>query len=128
MKVKNLQARVIGIGDVTILPDQEKEIPKKYEKNPALADYEALGFISITRDPAPKPAEKTEKPEKKAEPAVKRDQHADAKTRKSQLLKEVNDNVSEERLAAIAKELGINMATVKSQAGLLKKVKTELSK
>lgn len=49
MKMENISnGKVIGIGEVTILPGEVKEIPAAYEASPILEVYKKMGFARIT--------------------------------------------------------------------------------
>ena len=115
MKMENISnGKVIGIGEVTILPGEVKEIPAAYEASPILEVYKKMGFARITgKVSAPAKTQEEVEAEKKAaaEKAA-----ADA------------EELRKARLASLANELGINPAECKDQADVLKKVKAALTK
>ena len=47
----NKSKKIIGIGGVTILPDETKEIPEAFERNPILDFYKKKGMAEITGEP-----------------------------------------------------------------------------
>lgn len=125
MKMENISTgKVIGIGEVTILPGEVKEIPAAYEASPILEVYKKMGFARITGKvsmPA-KTQEEVEAEKKAAEKAA-----ADAEELRKVRLASL-ERISEEDLASLANELGINPAECKDQADVLKKVKAALTK
>ena len=53
MFVKNTGQKCIGLGDVTILPDETKELPKGYgENHPTVKFYLAKGWLISAETPA----------------------------------------------------------------------------
>ena len=49
MKIENISTgKIIGIGEVTVLPGETKEIPAAYESSPILEVYKQMGFARIT--------------------------------------------------------------------------------
>ena len=125
MKVENIGKKIIGIGNVTILPGKTEAIPEAFENNPTLEIYKRLGIVKVTGK-ASTPA-KTEKEiaEAKAEAEKKAAEEAE-ELRKSRLAS--LEGISEEELGKLANELGINPAECKDQADVLKKVKAALKK
>lgn len=121
MKMENISnGKVIGIGEVTILPGEVKEIPAAYEASPILEVYKKMGFARITgKVSAPAKTQEEVEAEKKAA--------ADAKELRKARLASL-EGISEEGLASLANELGINPAECKDQADVLKKVKAALTK
>lgn len=115
--------KIIGIGNVTILPGEEKDIPEAFEHSPILVVYESAGLIKVSGKPTTKAkttADFAEEDKKKATA----DAMAAEELRKARLAS--LNNISEEGLAALANELGINPATCKDQADVFKKVKALL--
>ncbi len=52
MKIENTSnGKIIGIGEVSILPGEMKEIPEAYETSPILEVYQKQGFAKITGKP-----------------------------------------------------------------------------
>lgn len=47
MRAYNKSNKVIGIGDLVLLPEEMEKIPAGYENNKILKDYEAQGFIQL---------------------------------------------------------------------------------
>ncbi len=125
MKMENISTgKVIGIGEVTILPGEVKEIPAAYEASPVLEVYKKMGFARITgKACAPAKTQEEIEAEKKAE-AEKAATDAE-ELRKARLAS--LEGISEEGLASLANELGINPAECKDQADVLKKVKEALT-
>lgn len=126
MKIENISTgKIIGIGDVTVLPGETKDIPEAYETSPILEVYKKNGFARITGKP--KAVEKSEA-EKAAEKAAaeKKAAEEDEKLRQARLAS--LEGISEEDLGKLANELGINPAECRDQADVLKKVKAALKK
>lgn len=125
LKMTNLSVKVIGVGDVTVLPGETKEVPFAFETSPILDVYKNLGMISLsgkTRAAAKAEAEKKAEEERlAAEAAAKAEEERKAK------LSSLKDATDEE-VAALANELGINPAECKDLADVRKKVKAALSK
>lgn len=121
IKMTNLSEKVIGVGEVTVLPGETKEVPLAFETSPILKVYKNMGLVSLsgkstaaTKASAEKKAEEDKaKAEAEAEKKVKLDSLKDA---------------SDEDVAALAQELGINPAECKDLADVRKKVKAALSK
>ena len=126
MKMENISTgKVIGIGEVTILPGEAKEIPAAYEASPILEVYKKMGFARITcKASAPAKTQEEIEAEKKAEAEKAA---ADAEELRKARLASL-EGISEEGLASLANELGINPAECKDQADVLKKVKAALTK
>ncbi len=121
IKMTNLSEKVIGVGEVTVLPGETKEVPLAFETSPILKVYKNMGLVSLsgkstaaTKASAEKKAEEDKaKAEAEAEKKVKLDSLKDA---------------SDEDVAALAQELGINPAECKDLADVRKKLKAALSK
>lgn len=126
MKIENISTgKVIGIGEVTILPGETKEIPVAYETSPILEVYKQMGFARITGK-ASKPA-KTQKEIDAEKKAAAEKAAAEAEELRKARLASL-EGISEESLASLANELGINPAECKDQEDVLKKVKDALTK
>lgn len=111
--VENIsEGKIIGFGDVTVLPGQTGVISEQYANNPVIDMYKNLGFIRVTR---------TGEASVKAEVNKNDDAIAAEELRKARLAS--LNGISEEGLASLANQLGINPATCKDQADVLKKVK-----
>lgn len=126
MKIENISdGKIIGIGDVTVLPGEVKDIPKAYETSPILEVYKKCGLAKIAGK-ASAPV-KTDK-EIAAEKAAAAKKAADEAEALRQARLKSLDGISEEDLGKLANELGINPAECKDQADVLKKVKAALKK
>lgn len=116
MKIENIsQGKIIGFGDVTILPGMSADIPAEFETSPVIKVYENAGLCNVSGTP-----KKTAKPK-----TTKKDTAAE-KLRKSRL--ESLEGISDEDLGKLAKDLGINPADCKDTADVKEKVKAALSK
>lgn len=125
MKLENIGRKIIGIGEVTILPGETREIPKAYQTSPILEVYKNCGMARITGDlPAFRKTEEDLAREKEEEEKKKA---TDAEKIRQMRLASLED-ISEEDLARLANELGINYAKCKDQADVLKKVRAALEK
>lgn len=123
MKATNISdGKIIGIGSVTILPGEIMEIPDDMINNPTLAIYEDLKFITISGKPTVVDTKDKPEPKKKA----KEDAEAAEMLRKTRLAS--LNGISEENLAKLAGELGINPAECKNVTDMLGKVKAALEK
>ena len=126
MKIENISdGKIIGIGDVTVLPGETKDIPEAYETSPILEVYKRNGFAKITGKP--KSIEKSEAEKAAAEADVAKKAAQDAEALRQARLAAL-EGISEEDLGKMANELGINPAECKDQADVLKKVKAALKK
>ena len=126
MKIENISdGKIIGIGDVTVLPGETKDIPEAYETSPILEVYKRNGFTKITGKPKSVEKSEAEKAAAEADAAKKVAQDAEA-LRQARLA--ALEGISEEDLGKMANELGINPAECKDQADVLKKVKAALKK
>lgn len=127
MKMTNTSAKVIGIGDVTVLPGETTEVPSAFETSPILDVYKNMGFITISGEP--KVQADSEKAKADAEAAAKAEADAKAKAEADRKAKLASlRDATDEDVAALAKELGINPAECKDLADVRKKVKAALSK
>lgn len=124
MKLENIsEGKIIGIGDVTVLPGEVKDIPQEHETNPILEVYRKCGLVRLIG----KAAAKTDgEMAAKKEIAGKKDA-GEAETLRQARLKAL-DGLGEEELGALANELGINPAECRDQADVLKKVRAALKK
>lgn len=125
MKVTNKSNKVIGFGEVTILPGKTEEIPVAYEKSPVLDFYKKNNFITVTGKPSAPDKTPEQIAAEKAEAEKKAAEEAEAL--RQQRLASL-EGADEEQVAALAKELGINPAECKDAADVLKKVKAALKK
>lgn len=125
MKLKNISNKIIGIGNVTVLPGETREVPSAFETSPVLEVYKKAGFAEISGKPERKPKTAEEIAAEKAEADKKSAEDAE-NLRKARLAS--LEGISEEDLGKLANELGINPADCKDQADVLKKVKAALKK
>lgn len=126
MKIENTSSgKIIGIGEVSILPGETKEIPEAYETSPILEVYRKQGFAKIIGKPKAVQKAEEKAAANKAAAAKKAAEEAEA-LRQSRLAS--LEGISEEDLGKLANELGINPAECKDQADVLKKVKAALKK
>ena len=116
VKLKNISEKIIGVGDVIILPEETKEIPAVFERSPILEIYKEMGLVTMSGKPTSEVVV-TETAEAEGM------SDADKKTK----LDSIKD-ASDEDVASLAKELGINQADCKDLADVRKKVKAALSK
>ena len=119
------QGKIIGIGDVTVLPGETKDIPEEYETSPILEVYKLTGMARIIGEPSKK-AKTAEEVAEEKESKKKRSEEEAEKLRQARLAS--LDGISGEGLAKLAEELGINMAECRTPANVLKKVKAALKK
>lgn len=130
MKIENISSgKIIGVGDVSVLPGEIKDIPEAFETSPILEVYKKLGFARIIGKS--KAAQKSEAEARKA--AEARKEASEKKTaEEAEALRQARlaslGKISEEDLGKLANELGINPAECRDQADVLKKVETALKK
>lgn len=125
IKMTNLSEKVIGVGEVTVLPGETKEVPRAFETSPILEVYKNMGLVSLSGKTS---ATSKAAAEKKAdEDKAKAEAEAKAAAEKKAKLDSLKD-ASDEDVAALAQELGINPADCKDLADVRKKVKAALSK
>lgn len=126
MKIENISdGKIIGIGDVTVLPGEVKDIPKAFETSPILEVYRRCKIARFFGE-APVPSKTNEEIAAENEAAAKKAAE-EAEALRQERLKSL-EGISEEDLAKLANELGINPAECKDQADVLKKVKGALKK
>lgn len=125
LKMTNLSVKVIGVGDVTVLPGETKEVPSAFETSPILEVYKNLGMISLSGKT--KAAAKAETEKKAEEERLAAEAAAKAEEERKAKLASLKDATDEE-VAALANELGINPAECKDLADVRKKVKAALGK
>jgi len=125
MKIKNIGKKIIGIGDVTVLPGKTEEIPKTFERSPILEIYKKMGIAEISGKPASNKSntQGKEADKKAAEKKAAEEAEALRQARLASL-----EGITEEALASLASELGINPADCKDQEDVLEKVKEALEK
>ena len=141
MRIENISnGKIIGIGEVSVLPGQTQEIPEAYETSPILEVYRQNGFARITGKPRAiqkaeeKAAEKVAAERKAANEKVAAERKAanEKEATEAESLRQARlaslEGISEEDLGKLANELGINPAECKTQADVLKKVKMMLKK
>lgn len=125
MKIENIGGKIIGIGEVTVLPGETKDIPEAYETSPILEVYKNLKMAKVTGKPTVPAKTEQQIAEEKAAEEKKAAEEAEA-LRQARLAS--LNGISEEDLGRLANELGINPAECKDQADVLKKVKAALKK
>ena len=125
IKMTNLSEKVIGVGEVTVLPGETKEVPRAFETSPILEVYKNMGLVSLSGKPTA--ATKAVAEKKAEEDKAKAEAEAKAAAEKKAKLDSLKD-ASDEDVAALAQELGINPAECKDLADVRKKVKAALSK
>lgn len=125
IKMTNLSEKVIGVGEATVLPGETKEVPRAFETSPILEVYKNMGLVSLSGKPTA--ATKAVAEKKAEEDKVKAEAEAKAAAEKKAKLDSLKD-ASDEDVAALAQELGINPAECKDLADVRKKVKAALSK
>lgn len=124
MKIENIsEGKIIGIGDVTVLPGETKVVPKEYETNPVLEIYKAMGVAKISGTPTKAGSDGADADKEAAAKKAAEEAEALRQARLASL-----EGITEEALASLANELGINPADCKDQADVLKKVKAALKK
>lgn len=122
MKIKNISNKIIGIGDVTVLPGESKEVPKPYETSPILAVYKESGMAEISNTSiSGKTAEQQVVEQADKEKKIAQEEETLRQARLASL-----EGISQEALGTLANELGINPAECKDQSDVLKKVKATL--
>lgn len=126
MKIKNTSNKIIGIGEASVLPDSVVTVPEAFENSAVLEVYRKLGFIQIIEKARKKTAE--EEVAEKTAKVEKAKADAAAKTAAKQARVAAVDSMTEEELAAVAIEMGVNPAECKDVADTRKKVKTALKK
>lgn len=125
VKIENTSNKIIGIGDVTVLPGEIQEVPSAFERSPILEVYKKMGMAVVTGDATTveKTAEEIEAEKAKAEKQAQEDAENLRQARLASL-----NGISEEDLGKLANDLGINLAECKDNADVLKKVKAALKK
>lgn len=121
MKIKNISEKIIGIGEVTVLPGETRDIPKAYERSPILEVYKKQHFAEIMGKPSS--SIDTAAGDKAKEQKMTEDAEVLRQARLASL-----DGITEEALASLANELGVNPAECKDHADVLKKVRAALKK
>lgn len=130
MKIENIsEGKVIGIGEITVLPGETKEVPESFERSPVLEVYKRMGLVRITGKPFISKETLEEDADLKEAEALA----AEKKTREeTEALRQARlaslNGISEEDLGRLANELGINPVDCRDQADVLKKVKAALKK
>lgn len=125
IKMTNLSEKVIGVGEVTVLPGETKEVPIAFETSPILEVYKNMGLVSLSGKSTA--ATKAAAEKKAEEDKTKAEAEAKAAAEKKAKLDGLKD-ASDEEVAVLAQELGINPAECKDLADVRKKVKAALSK
>lgn len=125
IKMTNLSEKVIGVGEVTVLPGETKEVPIAFETSPILEVYKNMGLVSLSGKSTA--ATKAAAEKKAEEDKAKAEAEAKAAAEKKAKLDGLKD-ASDEEVAVLAQELGINPAECKDLADVRKKVKAAFSK
>lgn len=125
IKMTNLSEKVIGVGEVTVLPGETKEVPIAFETSLILEVYKNMGLVSLSGKSTA--ATKAAAEKKAEEDKAKAEAEAKAAAEKKAKLDGLKD-ASDEEVAVLAQELGINPAECKDLADVRKKVKAALSK
>lgn len=125
MKIENTGKKIIGLGEVVVLPGETKDIPLPFETNPVLEVYKKMGMAKITGKPTTPGKTPEQIAAEKAEAEKKAAEEAEA-LRKERLAS--LEGISLDDLGKLANELGINLAECKDQDDILKKVKAALKK
>ena len=125
IKMTNLSEKVIGVDEATVLPGETKEVPRAFETSPILEVYKNMGLVSLSGKPTA--ATKAVAEKKAEEDKAKAEAEAKAAAEKKAKLDSLKD-ASDEDVAALAQELGINPAECKDLTDVRKKVKAALSK
>ena len=125
IKMTNLSEKVVGVGEVTVLPGETKEVPIAFETSPILEVYKNMGLVSLSGKSTA--ATKAAAEKKAEEDKAKAEAEAKAAAEKKAKLDGLKD-ASDEEVAVLAQELGINPAECKDLADVRKKVKAALSK
>lgn len=125
IKMTNLSEKVIGVGEVTVLPGETKEVPIAFETSPILEVYKNMGLVSLSGKSTA--ATKAAAEKKAEEDKAKAEAEAKAAAEKKAKLDGLKD-ASDEEVAVLAQELGINPAECKDLSDVRKKVKAALSK
>lgn len=125
IKMTNLSEKVIGVGEVTVLPGETKEVPIAFETSPILEVYKNMGLVSLSGKSTA--ATKAAAEKKAEEDKAKAEAEAKAAAEKKAKLDGLKD-ASDEEVAVLAQELGINPAECKDLADVRKKVKAALGK
>lgn len=115
IKVENVSAKIIGIGDISILPGETKEIVGIFETNPMLKVYENTGLVKITG--TPEPVRLTE--DEVEDPLALSDEEKQAKLA-------LLPGITEVELYKLANSIGINPASCRDQKDVLRRVKAAL--
>lgn len=122
MQLTNIsKSKIIGLGEMSILPGQTIDIPKEFEKNSAIEIYKSVGIAIVSGTPT-KDDDKDDAKDKDST-VKKEDKEALRKKRLASL-----NGISDEDLAKLAEELEIKSSDCVDTADMLKKVRTALYK
>jgi len=137
MVVRNIGAKVIGFGQLVVLPGDIQELPPGYsEKHPVVRFYLEKKFIeAVASVPAPHPAANTGVTVKEyaaaseavteASEAIQVPDAAETSTEAPKKVKSINSMTLDE-LRAYAAELGISIDSKDTKAVLKEKITTKL--
>lgn len=117
MTITNTSSKVIGLGnDEYILPGETKALPEIFENSEIINTYKSMGMVTLAGKPSAKAKTKGQGQE------IATDDAENLRKARIASLK----GISQENLASLATQLGINPAECKDQADVLKKVKAAL--
>lgn len=125
MRAKNVSNKIVNFGETIILPGDSNEIPIEFERNPVVAYYKLNGILVVDGEPSilVKTAEEIKAEKEAAAEWALVSEEAIRQQRLTSL-----EGISDESLAKLADELGVNPASCKDTTDILKKVKATLKK
>lgn len=123
MKIKNISKKIIGIGELVLLPHEAGVVPEAYSKSIVLDIYRSNGLIEVLVESEDNKAEGDDGLTEEADIASGEAAETLRKARLASL-----KGISDQDLGKLANELGINPADCKDMADMLKKVKDALKK
>ena len=123
MKIKNISKKIIGIGELVLLPHEAGVVPEAYSKSIVLDIYRSNGLIEVLVESEDNKAEGDDGLPEEADIASGEATETLRKARLASL-----KGISDQDLGKLANELGINPADCKDMADMLKKVKDALKK
>lgn len=117
MKIENISEKVIGLGNVTVLPGETQTVPVAYETSPILEVYEKCGFAKFSGKPSAKKGKAAKDEDDGSDEAL-------AELRKAQL--KALPKMTDEEAGKLAKELGIKPSDCKDAEDVKKKIEAAL--
>ena len=125
MKLMNISnGKIIGVGNVSILPGETKEVPQGFENHPTLRHYESMGLaLLIGKEVQVEEGTVTTTTKKRGRKSNAESAESLRKARLASL-----DGITDEALARLAQDLGLNPADCIDMADMLSKVKVLLQK